>query len=224
MIKYILFDLDGTLIDFIKGEKMAFIDTIKKYMNYIPSDLECKKFSDINEYYFNEFKEDRMDRKTFHFNRFKEIYEYLKYDGDILNSNEYYINSLKYQAELYDDVLDILNYLKNKYRLFIASNGMTSVQIKRLEIANINNYFEKNYISEDIGYNKPDIEFFNYIFNDLNDFDKDKYIIIGDRIDSDILGAINSGIKSIYLNRDNNSYDGKPDYEIKSLLEIKNIL
>ena len=224
MIKYILFDLDGTLIDFIKGEKMAFIDTIKKYMNYIPSDLECKRFSDINEYYFNEFKEGRMDRKTFHSNRFKEIYEYLKYDGDIVNSNEYYINSLKYQAELYDDVLDILNYLKNQYRLFIASNGMTSVQIKRLEIANINNYFEKNYISEDIGYNKPDIEFFNYIFNDLNDYDKDKYIIIGDRIDSDILGAINSGIKSIYLNRVNNSYDNVPNYVINSLLEIKNIL
>ena len=210
MIKYILFDLDGTLIDFIKGEKMAFIDTIKKYMNYIPSDLECKRFSDINEYYFNEFKEGRMDRKTFHFNRFKDIYEYLKYDGDIINSNEYYINSLKYQAELYDDVLDILNYLKNQYRLFIASNGMTSVQIKRLEIANINNYFEKNYISE--------------VFNDLNDFDKDKYIIIGDRIDSDILGAINSGIKSIYLNRNNISDNIKPNYEIKSLLEIKNIL
>ena len=224
MIKYILFDLDGTLIDFNKGEKMAFIDTIKKYMNYIPSDLECKRFSDINEYYFNEFKEGRMDRKTFHFNRFKKIYEYLKYDGDIINSNEYYINSLKYQAELYDDVLDILNYLKNKYRLFIASNGMTLVQIKRLEIANINNYFEKNYISEDIGYNKPDIEFFNYIFNDLNDFDKDKYIIIGDRIDSDILGAINSGIKSIYLNRNNISDNIKLNYEIKSLLEIKNIL
>jgi YjjG family noncanonical pyrimidine nucleotidase len=224
MIKYILFDLDGTLIDFIKGEKMAFIDTIKKHMNYIPSDLECKRFSDINEYYFNEFKEGRMDRKTFHFNRFKEIYEYLKYDGDIINSNDYYINSLKYQAELYDDVLDTLNYLKNKYRLFIATNGMTSVQIKRLEIANINNYFEKNYISEDIGYNKPDIEFFNYIFNDLNDYDKDKYIIIGDRIDSDILGAINSGIKSIYLNRENNSYDNVPNYVINSLLEIKNIL
>ena len=63
MIKYILFDLDGTLLDFNKGEKKAFIDTINKFMNYIPTDLECKKFSDINEYYFNEFKEGRMERK-----------------------------------------------------------------------------------------------------------------------------------------------------------------
>ena len=62
------------------------------------------------------------------------------------------------------------------------------------------------------------------IFNDLNDFDKVKYIIIGDRIDSDILGAINSGIKSIYLNRNNISDNIIPNYEIKSLLEIKNIL
>ena len=224
MIKYVLFDLDGTLLDFNKGEKMAFIDTMKKFMNYIPNNTECNEFSNINEYYFNEFKEGRMERKEFHFNRFKKIYEYLKYDGDILESNKYYINSLKYQAELYDDVLDTIKYLKDKYRLFVASNGMTEVQVKRLEISNLNNYFEKNYVSEDIGFNKPDIEFFEFIFKDLNDYDKDNYIIIGDRLDSDIEGALNSGIKSIYINRNNINNDIKPDYEVKSLLEIKNIL
>ncbi|MCR5647875.1 MAG: HAD hydrolase-like protein, partial [Acholeplasmatales bacterium] len=70
----------------------------------------------------------------------------------------------------------------------------------------------------------PDERFFNYIFNDLNDYEKKNYVIIGDRLDSDILGGKISGIKAIYLNRDNTKGDIKPDYEIKSFKEITVIL
>lgn len=224
MIKKVLIDLDGTLLDFSKGEKNAFIETIKKFTGHEPNDAECNKFSIINEFYFNEYSSGKMDRRTFHFNRFKEIYEYLKLDADIMLSNEFYINSLKYQANIYDDVFDALNYLSKKYNLYVASNGMTSVQIKRLEIAGIIKYFKKIYVSEEIKYNKPDVNFFNYIFNDLNDFDNDNYVIIGDRLDSDILGGINAKIKTIYLNRLNINGEIKPDYEIKNFKEIDKIL
>lgn len=224
MIKKVLIDLDGTLLDFNKGEKASFIETINKFTGYVPNDLDCQKFSIINEYYFQEYSKGNMERKVFHFNRFKEIYEYLELEADILASNEYYINSLKYQAYIYDDVIDALKYLYDKYELYIASNGMTSVQIKRLEKANIDKYFKKVYVSELIQYNKPDERFFNYIFNDLNDYEKKNYVIIGDRLDSDILGGKISGIKAIYLNRDNTKGDIKPDYEIKSFKEITVIL
>ena len=132
--------------------------------------------------------------------------------------------NIKYQAILYDDVINILDYLFNKYILFVASNGQTIVQNKRLETAGIDKYFKKYYISEDVGYNKPNEGFFNYIFDDLKDYKKEEYVIIGDRLDTDILGGINVGIKAIYINRFNISNDIKPDYEIKSLKELKNIL
>ena len=164
-----------------------------------------------------------MDRKTFHFNRFNEISKYLNINIDSILANSYYVEELKYEAEKYNDVDDIIDYLKNKYDLFIASNGMNEVQIKRIELAGLDKCFKKYYISENIGFNKPDVGFFDFIFNDLSDFDKSHYIIIGDRLDSDILGGINAGIKTIYVNRSN--IDGiKPDFEIKSLDEIKNIL
>jgi len=223
-MKYILFDLDGTLLDFTTGEKNAFSDTIKYFSNYLVNDNECDEFSKINEYYFNEYSKGNMDRKTFHYHRFDEIKKYLKLAFDPVKANEYYVNSLKYQAILYDDVIDILDYLSKKYLLFAASNGQTIVQVKRLETAGIDKYFKKYYISEDVGYNKPNEGFFNYIFNDLNDNKKDEYVIIGDRLDTDILGGINVGIKTIYLNRFYKSGSIKPDYEIKSLNELKKIL
>ena len=223
MIKYILFDLDGTILDFNMGERDAFIKTINKYSDIELKDSDILKFSEINEYYFNKYKNGIMDRKTFHFNRFNEISKYLNINIDSILANSYYVEELKYEAEKYNDVDIIIDYLKNKYDLFIASNGMNEVQIKRIELAGLDKYFKKYYISENIGFNKPDVGFFDFIFNDLSDFDKSHYIIIGDRLDSDILGGINAGIKTIYVNRSN--IDGiKPDFEIKSLDEIKNIL
>ena len=221
----VLIDLDGTLLDFKQGEMNAVKETIFHFTGLNLNDEQINKFSEINEYYFNQYKNNKMNRDQFHYMRFKDFYSYLGIEKDILESDKYYINSLKYQSNVYDDVFEFLDYLNGKYRLFIASNGMIDVQIKRLEIAKINKYFERIYVSEKIEYNKPDIEFFNYIFDDLNDYERNNYIIIGDRLDSDILGGINVNIKTIYINRDNiSSNDIKPNYVIRSLKEIKNIL
>ena len=220
----VLIDLDGTLLDFNKGERNAILKTIKEYGGYILNDDDIDYFSKINEYYFNEYKIGNMLREEFHYMRFKKMYLYLKIDGDIKEANKYYVNTLKYEAQIYDDVIEALDYLKLRHKLYIASNGMNDVQIKRLEIARIIDYFEKIYVSEKIGFNKPDVNFFNYIFKDLNDYNKNNYIIIGDRLDSDVLGGINSSIKTIYLNRDNIDGSIKADFEIKSLKEIKDIL
>lgn len=224
MIKYILFDLDGTILDFNMGERDAFIKTINKYSDYKLKDKDILKFSEINEYYFNKYKNGFMDRKTFHFNRFNDVSKYLNINIDPVLANSYYVEELKYEAQKYNDVDDIIDYLLNKYDLFIASNGMNEVQIKRIELAGLDKYFKKYYISENIGFNKPDVGFFDFIFNDLSDSDKSHYIIIGDRLDSDILGGINTGIKTIYVNRSNIDGEIKPDFEIKTLDEIKNIL
>ena len=71
---------------------------------------------------------------------------------------------------------------------------------------------------------KPDIEFFDYVFKNIKDEDKSHYVIIGDRLDTDILGGIKAGIKTIYVNRNNINSEIKPDVEIFDLRELINIL
>ena len=224
MIEYVLIDLDGTLLDFSSGEKNAFGDTIKYFSNYELKEKDYKKFSDINEYYFNEYSKGNMSRNEFHYKRFEEIYKYLKLDCPIEESDKYYIDSLREQAIPFYEVLDCINYLKDKYKLYVASNGMTSVQKRRLEKINMLSYFIEIYVSEAVGYNKPDTGFFEYIIKDINDFDKSKYIIIGDRLDSDIKGGKDFGIRTIFLDRANKYDVVDSDYKINSLLEIKKIL
>lgn len=224
MIKNILIDLDGTILNFNAGERKAFIETIKEFSNHKLKEEDILLFSEINERLFNEYASGKMIRIVFQEARFKEIFKALNINADASKANKYFIDKLKYSAELYDDVINPLIYLNKKYNLFIASNGMMAVQTKRLEKAGILNLFNKCYVSEVIGYNKPNINFFNYIFNDLNNYNKEEFIIIGDRLETDILGGINVNIKTILINRDNIKGDIKPDYEIKSLLELKNIL
>lgn len=223
-MKYILIDLDGTLLDFKTGEKESFSKTIEELTSYKVSEEDKLKFSEINDFYFNEYKNKKMDRNKFHLNRFKYMLNYLNLEYDPVKMDLYYVNELKYHAEIFNDVIEILDYLYPNYKLYVASNGMKEVQIKRMEIADIKKYFINYYISEEVGYNKPDKEFFQYIFNDIKDPNKDEYIIIGDRIDSDIIGGKDSNIKTIYLNRDDDTKSIDADYNIKSLLDLKNIL
>ena len=224
MIKYVLIDLDGTLLDFNKGEAKAFRDTIKEVANYDVTNDEIKLFSKINEECFQEFGKSNITRIEFHHLRFKRILEALNIKADINKTNELYVNNLRYNAEVYDDAKECVKYLYGKYELFVASNGIGSVQAKRMELSGFKNYFKKFYISEDIGSNKPNVNFFEYIFKDLNDYDKSHYLIIGDRLDTDILGGINAGIKTVYIERIDSNSEIIPDYKINDLREIKNIL
>lgn len=218
-MKYILFDLDGTLMDFNKGERNAFIKTIAHFNNYVPNEDEIRFFSSTNERLFNEFAKGKMKRIEFQESRFKEITDYMHITGDISIFNKYYVEELKYQADLFDDCIEVLEYLSKKYKLFIASNGMNEVQLKRLKKAQIYDRFDGIYISEVIGHNKPDKEFFEYIIKDIKDNDIKEYIMIGDRYDTDILGARNLGIDGILISKEK-----KDCKTIQSLIELKNIL
>lgn len=220
-MKYVLLDLDGTLLDFKASEKKAFINTIYKFKDIIPSDDICLKFSQINEELFNEFAKGNLKRIEFQRLRFKKMTELLNTDIDEVKFNEFYVKNLEVQAELYNDAIILLDYLKNKYKLYVASNGMYKVQINRLKIAKILDYFTDIFISEDIGYNKPDPNFFKAIISKIGDNNLDEYIIIGDRIDADIKGGISFGINAILVNRDNIKTEHK---NVKNLKDIIGIL
>ena len=226
MIKNILIDLDGTILDFKKSERQAFIESFEDYVLRKPTEEEIKRFSELNDFYYKEYQNGNISRDRFHDLRFKTLFEEFNINEIYVLVNEMYMELLAYKADIYNDTVETLLYLKEKgYRLCVASNGLSYVQAKRLKLAGLSHYFNKFYVSEDLGFNKPDINFFNLIFKDLNDNNIDNYVIIGDRLDSDIIGGKKAGIKTIYINRDNIIHNEIiPDYEIKELSELRNIL
>ena len=137
-----------------------------------------------------------------------------------------YENNLSNSYFIIDGTIDVLEKLKNKYRLFIVSNGTASVQDKRIAGADISKYFEDIFISQRIGYNKPKVEFFNGCFEKMNNPNIEGMIIIGDSLSSDILGGINAGIHTCWYNpkRSENMTEIKPEYEIDSLDKIFKVL
>lgn len=223
MYKIILIDIDDTIFDFKSGEAKALINTLNKF-NIKYDDNLLKKFSDINEKYFQLYAKNEMTREQFHKARFDDLLYISKSYNDPIEVNKFYLENLAQQCEFVDGAKDVIQYLNDKYVLCIASNGKYEVQKQRLELAKIDKYFSKIYVSSQIGFNKPDKRFLDYIFNDLSEYKKSDFIIIGDREDSDILGAINSGIDSIYFNSQKKDTTLKSSYIIYNLEEIKNIL
>lgn len=127
---------------------------------------------------------------------------------------------------LFEDTLNVLAELEKDYRLALVTNGSPSLQNLKLEISpELSPYFEKVFISGDIGTGKPDSEIFNYVLKAL-DIKAEEAVMVGDNLNTDIIGANRIGIDSVWLNRfdaENNSAI-EPSYEIKSLKELKNIL
>ncbi|RIA78475.1 2-haloacid dehalogenase [Anaeroplasma bactoclasticum] len=218
-MKCILFDIDGTLMDFNQAERNAFIKTIKNFTDIIPNDEDIKMFSDINERLFNEFAKGNLTRIEFQKKRFREIMNHMQIDGDEEIFNLCYRSAIEKEATLYDGVIEVLDYLKGKYRLFIASNGMSKVQLQRLAIANIKEYFEDYFISDDIGYAKPDKNFFLRVMERVGNNNPKDYIMIGDRMDADIIGAKEVGMDGILFTK-----DALDCTTIKTIKELKNIL
>lgn len=122
--------------------------------------------------------------------------------------------------------MSVLTELGKDYRLALVTNGSPSLQNLKLEISpELPPYFEKIFISGDIGTGKPDPEIFHHVLQHLA-IDPEEAVMVGDNLNTDIIGANRTGIDSVWLNRFDaeNRTDIEPAYEIKSLTELKNIL
>ncbi len=224
MYKIILIDIDDTLLDFQKSEDLAIRKTIET-LNIIPTDELVLQYKNINLKYWKMFERREIEREKLLVERFKEFCEILNItNSDFSKLNETYFSYLSSVPFEIDGAEAFLKKLARDYEIYAITNGVKRVQTKRLSLVNITKYLRKIYISEEIGYQKPDIEFFEYVLKDLNIKNKEEVLIIGDSLTSDIQGGINANIDTMWYNPHYKHSDMKYNYEIHNYEEFKKIL
>ncbi len=125
-------------------------------------------------------------------------------------------------AALFADTIQLLDTLKGDYELLLLTNGSPSLQNTKLELSpELKNYFKQIIISGDFGKGKPEPAIFEYALQLTETKNKEEVLMVGDNLNTDILGAYLTGIPSVWINRKNRKQGKvKPTYEIKSLMEL----
>ncbi len=222
--KILFLDLDNTLLDFYKAEATAIRQVLKEFG--LPFDDETVKlYSKVNLSYWKRFERGEIPKDEIFEGRFKTLLSLLDKKGDTKAICDSYCKKLAEGYFVMEGAKDILCYLKAKgYRLIATTNGFAITQYNRVERSGLAPYFERVIISEELGCQKPEREYFRKCMELVGEDNPERILIVGDSQSSDILGGINAGIDTCWFNLDNAEPKYKSKYEIKKLEELKNIL
>lgn len=225
MIKTVLLDLDDTILDFKKAEAEALRQTLIE-LNIEPKESTIKRYSLINESLWKMLEKGQIERSRLLVKRFEILFEELGVEQCGKTAWIIYESLLSSGHFFVDGAVEVLEELKDNYDLYIVSNGTATVQEKRIKSADISKYFKQTFISQQIGYNKPRIEFFEECFKNIPNLNKEEAIIVGDSLSSDIQGGINAGIHTCWFNLRKNpsSDDIVPEYTINKISELPDLL
>ncbi len=221
----IFFDLDHTLWDFDKNSEMAFDRIFSEKYSEVRVEDFIEKYAPINQACWKLYQEDKITHQELRYNRLKLSFEALDYtisDDNINQIANDYIAFLPDNNHLFDGTIEVLEYLKPKYKLHIITNGFANVQDRKINNADLGGYFATVTNSESAGVKKPNSIIFDYAVN-LAQTSKDKSIMIGDDFDADVNGALNAGLDAIFFNVKNIEIPEKYK-QINHLLELKKYL
>ena len=223
-IKTIFFDLDHTLWDFEKNSFIAYKKIFVKYDFPFSLKLFMKYYIPINDRYWYEYSRNRISKDKLRTNRLIETFQLLKfnYDKALVNEiSDLYINILPKQTFLFDGVIDLLEFLKPKYKMHILTNGFEHVQFDKMKYSGLLPFFDKIINSDNACSKKPDSKIFNYAL-ELTNQKAENCLMIGNDIDADIMGALNVGMDAVHFNSKNVPYHSKCKivYSMQDLYEL----
>lgn len=221
----VLLDLDNTILDFNTAERTALrraFETIG--LSY--SDEIAALYNEINIRHWEMLEDGILTREQVLVQRYETLYREMGVEADANRTQALYEGYLSEGHWFIPGAEELLKNLSGRCRLFICSNGTQRIQDGRITSAGIAPYFEKIFISEHMGANKPDARFFSLCFAEIPGFDRERTIILGDSLTSDIRGGKNAGILTCWYNPRGKENSGNitPDYEIRDLAEFESLL
>ncbi|PTS91335.1 noncanonical pyrimidine nucleotidase, YjjG family [Flavobacterium sp. HMWF030] len=198
----VFFDLDHTLWDFDKNSEMTFDRIFKTRFPEIKVQDFIEKYAPINQECWKLYQHDKITHQELRYNRLKFSFDALNVeisDEDIDQISEDYIEFLTDNNHLFDGAIEVLEYLKPKYKLHIITNGFARVQDKKINNAALSDYFTTITNSELAGVKKPNSIIFDYAIK-VSNASKETSVMIGDCLDADVNGALNAGLDAIFFN------------------------
>ena len=222
-----LVDADNTLLDFNASSFLAIEEALKSFGREWKEEYKSI-FLKLNDGLWARLEKKELTREKLHEIRFPLYLKELGIDG--INGNEFNEKYLKYLAQkpvYINGAEDFLRKLKENGRVFIVTNGTEWIQKSRFEILDFWSMIDGAFISQSIGADKPDPIYTNYVLSHIEDFDKERAVLIGDSLSADIKMANGAKIDSIWYNPNKKPILGEiaiPDYTASDFEEILEIL
>ena len=227
--KNLFIDLDDTVYDFSAASEESFCETYEL--------LQYGRFFDSFEHYLSIYKpynlelwriygEGKITKEELNKRRYSYPLECVGiHDQELADTFcKEALSRIPTKGPLMPGAIELLEYLRPKYRMFILSNGFKELQSRKMHAAGIDKYFDELILSEDLGVNKPNRELYDYALQKTGST-LEESLMIGDMFETDIAGAANIGMKQIYYNpKGKQGHPFVPTYEVRHLLEIKEIL
>ncbi len=221
---HLFFDLDHTLWDFETNSIQTLEELFQKYHlkeNFNSFDQFYNIYEKHNEELWVLYREGKITKEKLNFERFFVPLSNAGIKNETIATDfaNDYITVSPTKTALMPHAIDVLTELKKTHSLHIITNGFKKVQVIKLKNSNLDQFFNKIFISETIGASKPKTAFFEYAVKSANAIKK-KCLIIGDNLETDIDGAINFGLDYVYFNPSKKQHDRTLMHEISTLKEL----
>lgn len=195
-----LFDLDDTLLDFRESEKLSFMRTMKSFGDVKNIDDVFADYQLINREQWKLFEEGKTTKDLLKVERFRKTFSKHSLDINPDLASSRYLDTLPQTVVLVDHAVEVCEALSAHGEIGIVTNGIHHVQTSRIKNSPLDRYISFVAVSEECGFAKPDVRFFDYSIKKARSFSKSSTVIIGDRLEADIQGALNFGIHGCWFN------------------------
>lgn len=223
----LLWDVDGTLLDFIAAEKAAVQTLFREFGLGECTDEMVERYSRINKEYWERLERGELSKPEILVRRFADFFASEGLDASKAPEfNEQYQVRLGDTVVFCDDSYELLSSLRGRVKQYAVSNGTVVAQTRKLRRSGFDRLLDGVFLSEELGYEKPATEFFDRVFAAIGGPDRERVLIVGDSLTSDITGGNRAGIRTCWYNPkgEPNLTAAHADYEIRDLHGVLDII
>ena len=198
----LLLDADGTILDFDRSEAEAIRRTLSLYQ--LPDTAEwVETYHHINDALWKQLERGEISKHDLRHVRFSRLLEHYGAERNAFSMADTYMEELSSRSYLLPGALEACKALARTHSLYIITNGIALVQKRRLAAIPFEGIISKSYISEEVGYEKPDVRFFQEVIQDIPTFERETTLVVGDSLTSDMAGGIAAGLDTCWINPQN---------------------